>query len=111
MSSIPMPSPAVLAPQSLSGRQLKQLQAELERELRRLTGTAALEWLSLPSTMDNARSLDGARMHNRVNRVLEALDRIKSDTYGICAGCRSRIPFERLEVIPEATTCVRCSQK
>jgi RNA polymerase-binding transcription factor DksA len=47
-------------------------------------------------------------MHNRLNQVLEALDRIAAGTYGICILCRGPIPFERLEVIPETGTCVRC---
>lgn len=29
---------------------------------------------------------------------------------GYCEFCGSRIPRERLEIIPETTTCVRCSQ-
>lgn len=110
MSSLPMPPPAVPRPPSLSPRQLHQLQAELERELRWLTGSAALEWLGLPADNGRTKSLDGGRMHGRLTQVLEALDRIKSDTYGICAACRAPIAFERLEVIPEATTCIHCGQ-
>lgn len=93
----------------LTSRQLHQLQQELERELRWLTGTTALEWLSLPSESVAARSKGGARMHNRLNQILEALDRIKMDTYGRCVGCKRPIPYARLEIVPETLTCVGCA--
>jgi RNA polymerase-binding transcription factor DksA len=93
----------------LTSRQLQQLQQELERELRWLTGTTALEWLSLPSESIADRCSGGARMHNRLTQVLEALDRIKTDTYGRCVGCKRSIPFARLEIVPETLTCVGCA--
>lgn len=93
----------------LTSRQLQQLQQELEQELRWLTGTTALEWLSLPSESVAARTKGGARMHNRLNQILEALDRIKADTYGRCVGCKRSIPFARLEILPETQTCVGCA--
>jgi hypothetical protein len=105
-----MPPPAAPAPSSLSAQQLNQLKAELERELRWLTGTAALEWLGLPGDNGRRKSQDGARMQSRLTQVLEALDRIKSGSYGTCARCRSPIAFERLQVIPETTTCIQCGQ-
>lgn len=49
-------------------------------------------------------------MSSMLNQVLEALDRIASGTYGICRVCRSPISFQRLEVIPETTTCVSCGR-
>ena len=93
----------------LTPRQLQKLKDELEQELRWLTGTTALEWLSLPSESVADRGHGGARMHSRLNQILEALDRLKSDTYGRCAGCKRVIPFARLEVLPETQTCIGCA--
>jgi DnaK suppressor protein len=87
---------------------LRQLQTELERERRWLTGTAALEWLSLPDESGGTRSAGAARMNGRLNQVLEALERIENGSYGICVRCRGPIPFDRLEVIPETASCIRC---
>lgn len=43
-------------------------------------------------------------------RMIEAaLDRIKQGTYGFCAACGEPIPEERLDAVPQATTCRDCA--
>lgn len=103
MSSIPIPSVASRK-SPLTGRQLDQLRAELEQERRWLAGTAALRWLG------TAAEPGTPRLQGRLRQVLEALERIENGTYGICVICRGDIEFERLEVIPETPTCVRCGR-
>lgn len=109
MSSPTISSPARSSPghHALTPAQLTQLRLELERERRWLTGAAAYSWSGVLNDPDRARASE-SRTHQRLHQVLEALDRIASGTYGICSLCRSPIPFERLEVIPEAGTCLRC---
>jgi DnaK suppressor protein len=46
----------------------------------------------------------------RANRLAEALDRVRSGTYGICGVCGQDIAAARLQAIPEVTTCVRCQE-
>ena len=41
--------------------------------------------------------------------VQAALRRIELGSYGVCEGCRSPIALERLEAIPQARLCVRCT--
>ena len=43
--------------------------------------------------------------------VDSALARLDSGEYGQCTGCGGAIPFERLEVRPRSTTCVRCASR
>jgi RNA polymerase-binding transcription factor DksA len=38
----------------------------------------------------------------------QALERLDKGTYGICEGCATPIPSERLEAIPHARRCVSC---
>ena len=45
-----------------------------------------------------------------VNQIDAALSRIKDGSYGICAGCRIKIPDERLSALPYVTTCVSCAE-
>ncbi len=47
----------------------------------------------------------------RLHEVDEALDRIKSGTYGICEECGGAISLKRLEVRPVAKYCVPCLMK
>jgi len=50
-----------------------------------------------------------AHVCGMLTQVEEALTRIANGTYGICESCGQPIAPERLEALPYATTCVRCS--
>lgn len=46
-----------------------------------------------------------------LERVEEALRKVKEGTYGICADCGGEITLPRLKAVPYATLCVRCQNK
>jgi DnaK suppressor protein len=48
---------------------------------------------------------------DQLHQIEAALARIEDGTYGICLECGEAIPPERLEIIPYATTCVRCQSQ
>jgi RNA polymerase-binding transcription factor DksA len=53
-------------------------------------------------------------VHNEVGRIHlidEALERVKDGTYGVCEGCGCLIPKPRLNYIPYALMCVKCTEK
>jgi DnaK suppressor protein len=82
----------------LTDAQLGELNAELLAELRRLT----------PGSTLGARRHD-IRTDSRLRLILDALKRMRAGVYGTCVLCQSPIAFDRLSVIPETKTCVRCS--
>jgi len=88
-------SPAPVA--ELTDAQLTELSAELLGELRRLR----------PGTTLGPNGHD-VRTQMRIRLILDALKRIRAGIYGACLICRSSIPYERLAVIPETKTCIRC---
>jgi RNA polymerase-binding transcription factor DksA len=45
-----------------------------------------------------------------IAETAQALRRMADGTYGGCERCATRIPLERLEVIPEARFCVPCQR-
>jgi RNA polymerase-binding transcription factor DksA len=59
---------------------------------------------------DNKLSLEYS-MELKLKDVNDALDKIKSGTYGICENCGKEIGKERLLACPEAKTCLKCHQK
>ncbi|MBN1384260.1 MAG: TraR/DksA family transcriptional regulator [Elusimicrobia bacterium] len=40
-----------------------------------------------------------------------ALRKIEMKKYGVCEGCASKIPFERLKAMPYANYCIKCQPK
>jgi hypothetical protein len=81
----------------LTAAQLGELNDHLLDELNRLKGP-------VPGLVGNGR-----RTRTRIGLIVDALNRIRAGIYGLCVICRAPIPFDRLSVIPETKTCVRCS--
>ena len=77
----------------LSSRDRSSLDRELRRELARVERGSAADAFS----------------HER-EELLLALQRLNDGSYGICAECATRIPVERLEVMPATRWCVSCAR-
>lgn len=45
----------------------------------------------------------------KLGGLLGALRRIEEGTFGRCSECDAAIPVDRLEIFPEASTCVDCT--
>jgi DnaK suppressor protein len=43
--------------------------------------------------------------------VSEALERIKNNSYGICAACDQDVQIKRLDAVPWARHCIECQEK
>ena len=41
----------------------------------------------------------------------EALKRIKTNEYGLCANCQEEMQQKRLEAVPWAKNCINCQEK
>jgi len=60
---------------------------------------------------DADREVDLARSDQDIaelRAVNEALLRLRSSNYGLCADCEAGIPFERLQHNPQVLRCVAC---
>lgn len=47
---------------------------------------------------------------NEITAIRNALGRIDADTYGACTTCGNDIGEKRLEILPFASTCVKCAK-
>lgn len=54
------------------------------------------------------QSDDNRRMLHLVN---DALDRIKSSSFGLCAACQEEVQPKRLDAVPWARHCIECQEK
>ena len=50
-------------------------------------------------------------LKDRLHRTLDALERIKAGTYGMCESCHGQISHELLEADPESRECGACKAK
>ena len=49
-------------------------------------------------------------LETKLQRVKNALERIKKGTYGTCQNCGKKITIERLKNYPEADMCISCAK-
>ena len=48
------------------------------------------------------------RERKLLKKIDEALERMNTETYGICEGCGGDIPYKRLKARPVTTLCIEC---
>lgn len=46
-----------------------------------------------------------------LGRIETALERLEEGTYGVCEECGTKIPKKRLNAVPYALMCVRCTSQ
>lgn len=51
------------------------------------------------------------RENKLIKKIKKALDRIETDTFGICEKCGEDIALERLKARPVTTQCIECKTK
>lgn len=94
--------------------ELRQLRTLLETE--RATQVAHLSRAGIEPAIGGDdgpdRQLDDA-LTSHAREVLAdaeaALARIEAGTYGVCEECDDPVPYERLEALPTARTCIDCT--
>jgi DnaK suppressor protein len=79
--------------------------AEHESTVARLSQGAADDD---PGVERDLAVLHAARAREAIQEIDHALARVEDSTYGTCEACGSPIPFERLEAVPQARSCVAC---
>jgi len=93
---------------------LKEEQAEALQELEYLRETLKAEIDLDPDEADPGITEREMTMvviidlERKLQAIEEALQRLENGTYGICERCGQPIDPARLEVIPEATLCIKC---
>jgi RNA polymerase-binding transcription factor DksA len=66
---------------------------------------------SLPDTDGGLPVMLKSRALGRLETLVAALRRLEAGAYGLCLGCDQPIPFDRLNVMPEATHCMACRSR
>jgi DnaK suppressor protein len=104
----------------------KELISRLETEKKRLASHIKdLKELTQPiepdcaigrvSCMDaiNNKSVNEAALRTaerKLKKIEETFKRVDDPMFGVCRKCGAKIPSGRLIIMPESTTCVKCSR-
>jgi DnaK suppressor protein len=117
----PRPRAAAAGARALTAAQLRELEAELLRERARMERALAADG---PSPAAGGLSVQAppndeggfgvaleARAHGRYEAIVEALERMRTGSYGHCMGCQEPVPYGRLIVMPEARHCIACGPR
>ena len=70
------------------------------------TADAAFE-----STGDELSSQLAELEAKELAQIEHALRKIKQGSYGKCAGCETKIPVARLNIVPYCVTCIKCARE
>jgi hypothetical protein len=79
----------------------ERLLAELDATDRRLERAAAHE----------VPDVDPLALTESAEAIKAALFKLDAGYYGVCESCEEQIPFERLDAIPSARSCVGCQAR
>lgn len=105
---------------------LRAIRQNLEDERARLLERIVAETARLnqpieltPEPLDRARLITTrelqsallAQAQQHLEHIEAALKRLEDGTYGICAICSAPIHPDRLNILPYATTCVKCQRR
>jgi len=89
----------------------EELATRLERIKENLTAGRSADSQEQAQELENAEVVDALGNEARIelSKVAQALEQIKTGTYGICVNCNEEIPFARLKAQPFADRCIRCA--
>lgn len=81
-------------------RDLRREENPLEKD----SGEAAVQ-------LENEEVLKGllAEAEHELDRVVKAISRLDTGTYGVCVRCGNDIESARLQAMPQAECCIRCA--
>ena len=107
-------------PRTLTRQQLRELETELRSERDRLERSMGEHgiggWAVAGDTGDGNSPAVGTlglqtRVDARYDAIIAAIARLGEGTYGTCTVCQQPIPFGRLIVMPEVTSCLGCRSR
>lgn len=104
--------------------EIEKIKAKLEERLRELAVRAHdiddelseapdSDWAenAVESANDEVLEHFGGMALDETRKINTALAKIEAGTYGICERCDERISPKRLEALPYASTCVKCTKE
>ena len=86
-------------------QELHQAEAEPQRDQLNDAGDRAVQDVEADTALTHTQ-----RSNHERDEAISALQRLDRGEYGLCEECGESIDRRRLEVLPEARTCVPCAR-
>ncbi|GLW66437.1 molecular chaperone DnaK [Actinomadura rubrobrunea] len=93
------------------GAAARMARERLEHERRTRTAQLVIAEYEAGNRADEAAVARGDRLRRSLEDIEAALARLDAGTYGICQDCGTKIPADRLEILPFARCCVPCQER
>jgi RNA polymerase-binding protein DksA len=92
-------------------QELLQRVSEIQKDLRNENNPIEKDFEEQAVQMENEEVLSALDAEGRATllKIDHALQRIEAGNYDICAMCDTKIPIERLRVMPYTELCVDCA--
>jgi len=92
-------------------QELLQRVSDIQKDLRNENNPLEKDFEEQAVQMENEEVLSALDAEGRATllKIDHALQRIEAGNYDICAMCDTRIPIERLKVMPYTKLCVDCA--
>ena len=87
-------------------KKLENLRQELKNSAERSADETDIDTYEREKTLALARTLE-----RKLASLDRAIEMARNGTYGICERCGARIDPARLEILPEATLCLKCQRE
>lgn len=86
-------------------RRLNSVQADLQKR-------HSADWSEQAQERENDEVLEeiARRTAEELQQIERGLKRLDNADYGLCSVCGEAIAAERLAVLPEAHTCIKCAE-
>jgi len=75
----------------------------LQERIRRLQDNLVYDYTTNAALLSHSKA--------QLRGMQKALERLYSGTYGLCEACGGRIEADRLEILPDTTTCSACARR
>lgn len=99
---------------SLLQKRLEELLSQADSVVSELRSQSGQEIEYLDRASEYANQAMKLRIRTResrlIKKILNALERLENDTYGICEACGEDISIKRLEARPVTTKCIFCKE-
>lgn len=93
-------------------REIARLEAQLKEEIEPASATDDDSADAAADIYERGKIISIiANLESKIHSLDRALELAAAGSYGICEKCGEPIPFERLQIMPETTLCVRCASE